>query len=697
MLQQLFIGAANFVASGKRGGRGDDLYDFYNSVNLLMGIMLLLYGLKGAIRAWRACLKCRILMRAFGFFALKDRQLEWDKKSKEEKAAATKNSGSFSSSAGDLNKMAETIRPSGYGATGTTTTAMNSNNSTRRRGSTTPPEDQITQQQKSVNTTSGRESSFLRPRLSQTGPPTAEEKGQCLRSILSYGELHVSEMMADLEEAPSHIWRGFWLSACVLFVLVRWQDMNYLSRELLDLSAGSAFGAVFLPSVVLFRYLLDVFRGFLLVSGLLFAVFIPRARRKDYWVYDLPEDITDEEIDILLKSRNVGWISADIWHGWAAGIAVANGGISIICWIFDLWARATIGLEPYGWIEKRREALNLTGAPVTTASLPDGQMTPFQQYNPATQCAGKAWKSDFSQFMKCAPYMPGERLYYLFLAVRGVLCGMFVWAVVTTNAKFMRVEIGQTRFYRGLRAEVAIIKIIAWESAFVAVGAWYVPQGLYDYLNWGGMAPLQILLILFTAWYTVYMGYFCTWCLLDLFVDFEYTDRRLAQKFDQSWVPHEKELAEALRAVHETRTVHPERGQALTDLLELPPDELEVNQVLLYKNRPSTMPAHVFRTSNYANLTAGGSSPNDTMQPPLPGDGTTDGAAVVRVSSHKANRNRSVASTAAGPPGSVPSFGGIDSRTKRRMHKENPWLDAPLMHALTRGGIDGYSASEEET
>eukprot|EP00392_Amoebophrya_sp_AT5.2_P013279 g13397.t1 len=523
---------------------------------LLCGIALLLYGMRGALRSWRGTLKCRILLRAFGFFELQERTLQ-------------------------LKELKKRKRLMGQG---------HHQRANARSGRSNDNHDEEQLQPEDDFLVSG-EDHFLR--LTQLN----KEKAACIEKVLCYGEYHMSEMMADQDEAPSTIFKGTWLVACLLFMQVRFQDMHFVSRQLVSLSycrtcSGvggtrapvSAEGllappAIFLPGMVLFRYMMDLLRLFTLVAGLLFCVFIPRARRKDYWVYNLPEEVTDQEVKQLLRNRNVSFLSSDIWHGWSALIAGACGG--------DWWARFEIGHwnNVYVWFHDRNEALRRVAPSLISADLPGpgGEVVvdagahhqqqaavPFQFYDPISECSDGAvkWWRSWLQFNKCAPFLPtGEKMWTVTLAMRLVTIGISL--------------------YRGLRAEVAIVKTGAWEAAFIGIGVWYAPLSLNDYLLWGNMPTVSFFLMVSTLVIFLALFYELSLTFSALCVDFEYPECTLVRKFDKSWRAYEKILEKHLKQVKSTRRQKPSRDDPrFLELLELAPDELELGQVLLYQWNP---------------------------------------------------------------------------------------------------------------
>ncbi|CAD7955029.1 unnamed protein product [Amoebophrya sp. A25] len=770
----------------------DDLAEFGNSLTLLCGIALLLYGMQGSILSWRGCMKCRVLMRSFGFFQLRERQ----RKAKERQAAG------------------EPV-----------------------------PEDE--EDLSSVT-------------------PTRKEKADCIRNILRFGEMHMSEMMSDVDETPSHIFKGTWLVACLIFMQVRFMDMHFLQRELQDVAipivrrtvlpnggsgprgaapkaaatgarAASAFlqeelsegrgprqallevevsamgdeveaaspflerklgedefsgewnmekmagssvlqagrqaaaagaavqqsaagapggGAAQAPSppsstkaermsafdpwAIMIRYILDVIRVFCLVAGLLFCVFIPRAKRKDYWVNDLPKDVTHAEVRVLLENRNVSWIPSDMWHGWSAVVAGTCGIVSAVCLIFDIWTRSAIGgYDAHEFIVRRKfelvqiERLSVSGAPIPPGELPADptafrnllkslQKTDFAFYDPNAICEGANWKSGgFATFMQCAPFLPGERMWSFLIVMRCLALVGYFWSVASMMLKFKSVEIGSTRFYRGLRAEVAIVKLASWEAGFIAVGYWYTPHSLSDYFNYAEKPSLQVFLLLITfgVLSQFLWGLFCAYS--DLIVDFEYPDWILARKFDGSWGRYEDILMKQLFKVHHTRVRDPGR-ERFAELLAMPPEDLQVGQVFLYQAHPELlrhrvasrlMPSQISEHDVEENdpRASGGShgSGDHGLPAPEPGSDFSSSTArtqLLRITQAAGVRGLSgqdqiqidngtrqlVKSTylpGAPTPGSLASHRAMRSvAVEQALIRENNWLDPNLVQVLAMRG-----------
>ncbi|CAD7973985.1 unnamed protein product [Amoebophrya sp. A120] len=854
----------------------DFLRNFGNSFTLLVGIALLLYGMRGALRSWRGTLKCRILMRAFGYFDLRER----DQKLKEKIYKLKKETeqkkilGLFSRrvAARTMNAAADANGGRGFGpprpvaAAGednhlfdndelyfpTTNSAqldhdanlnlpdsgiIMANGAYRTNGASSllPPPDEherllhndtstrvlleqidevaddhsssgestpgtdlpiIFQNQEFQQTERGRK---LEHALKQEQALLNEEKAICIHNILSYGEVHMSEMMADLEETPSSVFKGTWLVACLLFMQVSFFEMHFLPPYLLtlvsapcqeagngpdDTGAGAAAGqaaqddacgqnqpAVFNPIVTFLRYTFDILRVFLLVGGLMFSVFIPRQKRKDYWAYDLPNDITDDEVKLLLRNRNVSFLTSDAWHGWAAGIAGFNGVVSFLCFcfIFDLWARCEIGWNQgiFEWVFERQMLVQRASFDVYVRSsgtvvigedkvkpnqagpniplITQGIPPSFAHYNPIKYCDnltndGKFWyNSGFNNFIKCAPFLPnknGDNFWTLTLFLRLFALICYIWCCASMMLKFRHVLVGNSSYYRGLRAEIAIVKIGAWEAAFIAIGVWYRPLGLNDYLLWGNMPWISLFLFLFVLFVLCLLlsGLVKSWT--DLMVDFEYPHCSLTSKFDYSWRTYEKFLEKHLRGVQGTRReVLKSRGENedFEELINLPPDELPVGQVLLYKTNPA------YKTAGGAaflrNSTAGrlsriafedveheeqthveeeadvshGHLPPNSVNNPASSFLTPPGAAAPLFPAHSsytrpAARPSSIATSS--PPESSTSQRLSATKTvgsttssmmglRKRFHDQNPWLDRSVREAMIRTNSFGPRAGAD--
>mmetsp|Transcript_14022 Transcript_14022/g.34722 ORF Transcript_14022/g.34722 Transcript_14022/m.34722 type:complete len:757 (-) Transcript_14022:735-3005(-) len=700
-----------------RGGRGDDFFDFTNTFALLIGVLLLLLGAKGALRSWRSTLKCRILMRAFGFFDLKERI----EKEQAASASATGSARGQQQHAGEQDDEDDEARrsllvPSPRTSQGQMTVAQETQN--RRRDPDSLSSAGTTGETKRDNSSSNgilpaqlhvtdRRSSAASKKNGNPQhddnydyfppPVTEEEKARCIESILCYGEVHMSEMMADFEQTPSHLFRGMWLVSCLFFLVVRFQDMNYVNRELLDMSADyrtGDFSFVYSPPIIAVKYALDVIRGFILIAGLIFSVFIPRARRKDYWVYDLPGDVTDAEIDVLLRNRNVGFLSLDVWHGFAAGIAVATGGIQLLVLLMDIWARCAIGTDPYSWIAQRRQALGV----LPPAVAPDANggahhRQPFELFDPSRQCNGpdtttpatafNPWghwvPQDFGDFVKCFPLVPGEKHWWFGLGMRSLLMVLYFYTVWSTASKFDTVHVGTSSYYRGLRAEHGIVKIAAYETAFMAVSVWFAPQQLNDYLVWAEIWSLWVVMMLFLAYYYCWLLYATACSFMDCVLDYKYPDCVLAKKFDV-YVENEAQLKEQLRIVHQTRRMNwvaREGNKSFATLLERPPDELELRDVLLYREHPSMMLGDLPPSISQEQQLAGGAAAGADFHSATSGTGAARGGTRSLYSRAGSNLERLASITEADSGAQQ-----VESTTRRDLWRENPWLDYATEQAL---------------
>eukprot|EP00392_Amoebophrya_sp_AT5.2_P006672 g6684.t1 len=527
------------------------------------------------------------------------------------------------------------------------------------------------------------------------------------------------------------------------------------------------FSFVYSPPIIAVKYALDVIRGFILIAGLIFSVFIPRARRKDYWVYDLPGDVTDAEIDVLLRNRNVGFLSLDVWHGFAAGIAVATGGIQLLVLLMDIWARCAIGTDPYSWIAQRRQALGV----LPPAVAPDANggahhRQPFELFDPSRQCNGpdtttpatafNPWghwvPQDFGDFVKCFPLVPGEKHWWFGLGMRSLLMVLYFYTVWSTASKFDTVHVmarpdgpcgvrvshrpdgrrraaraataralgrasaqcqsrrfwnmlyfytvwstasklhsvghlpsgpaihvGTSSYYRGLRAEHGIVKIAAYETAFMAVSVWFAPQQLNDYLVWAEIWSLWVVMMLFLAYYYCWLLYATACSFMDCVLDYKYPDCVLAKKFDV-YVENEAQLKEQLRIVHQTRRMNwvaREGNKSFATLLERPPDELELRDVLLYREHPSMMLGDLPPSISQEQQLAGGAAAGADFHSATSGTGAARGGTRSLYSRAGSNLERLASITEADSGAQQ-----VESTTRRDLWRENPWLDYATEQAL---------------
>lgn len=350
----------------------------------------------------------------------------------------------------------------------------------------------------------------------------------------------------------------------------------------------------------------------------------------------------------------------------------------------------------YVWFHDRNEALRRAepgfGAPAAAGG--GARQASFRSYDPISECGDVKWWGSWHQFNKCAPFLPtGEKMWTLGLAVRLVTIFMYFWSCFPMMNKFRAVHIGKSSFYRGLRAEVAIVKTAAWEAAFIAIGVWYAPLGLNDYLLWGNMPTVSFFLMLCTVAIFLTLAYELCLTFSDLCVDFEYPECSLARKFDKSWRAYEKILEKHLKQVKSTRLQKPSRGDPrFLELLELPPDELEVGQVLLYQWNPDG--TRVRRTTSDGEATTG---EGDNQQGPGGAQNVFSGGQTQPTGTSSAADARTgfaFAAAAGGSSAYASSFrlgtrsvmaedGRMSLRDRRQLCDANPWLDEQLREVLS--------------
>ena len=72
----------------------------------------------------------------------------------------------------------------------------------------------------------------------------------------------------------------------------------------------------------------------------------------------------------------------------------------------------------------------------------------FLFYHPGIECEDVAWgSSGFTNFMKCAPFWPGEQLWWFCLSLRTFAIILYLTATYSMVKKFAHIEVGTTAFY----------------------------------------------------------------------------------------------------------------------------------------------------------------------------------------------------------------------------------------------------------